>query len=81
MQVPQRASEIKKFRWAVGLGLVVCGLLIVLWTYFVMLAVPQTAATGPSLEDAADHGCISTVRIFLSFLSLSLPFDLSVCGH
>lgn len=59
--MPQRTGEVRKFRWAVSVGLCVCSILIVLWTLFVMLAVPQTGPA-PSLEEAADKGCISTVR-------------------
>lgn len=63
--MPQRTGEVRKFRWAVSIGLCVCSVLIVLWTLFVMLAVPQTGPA-PSLEEAADKGCISTVRASLS---------------
>lgn len=61
-KVPQRTGEVRKFRWAVSVGLCVCSVLIVLWTLFVMLAVPQTGPA-PSLEEAADKGCISTIPL------------------
>jgi len=61
-KVPQRPKEVRKFRWAVCIGLCVCATLIVLWTLFVMLAVPQKGAP-PSLEEAADKGCISTIPL------------------
>jgi amino acid permease len=63
-KVPQTRLEVNKFRYAVMVGLMVCGLLVVLWTYFVMLAVPQEGPKGtPSLAEAEDNGCISTIPL------------------
>jgi len=46
-------------------GLFACGVLITLWTYFVMKAVPQldTDENSPSLERAMENGCISTIPL------------------
>jgi len=62
-KVPQRPRDIDKFRFSVTIGLCVCAILVVLWTLFVMLAVPQKSDDGDSLEDAAENGCISTVPL------------------
>ena len=57
-------------------GLFACGILIVLWTFFIMKAVPQTSEDddSPSLQSAngtpnlfgsnsLDNGCISTIPL------------------
>jgi len=64
-KVKQTRNNVRKFRIALVSGLVVCGMLIVLWTYFVMKAVPQTDPSdeNPSLLGAAENGCISTIPL------------------
>jgi len=45
-------------------GLIVCGILITFWTFFVMKAVPQfSSGDTPSLDDAQSNGCISTIPL------------------
>jgi len=66
-KVPQTKNDVRKFRWAVSIGMCVCATLIVLWTYFVMLAVPQKSdpdnPESPSLGRASKNGCISTTPL------------------
>lgn len=64
-KVPQTPQDVKKYRAAVMSGLFACGILIVLWTFFIMKAVPQTSEDddSPSLEKANENGCISTIPL------------------
>mmetsp|Transcript_29296 Transcript_29296/g.41246 ORF Transcript_29296/g.41246 Transcript_29296/m.41246 type:complete len:528 (-) Transcript_29296:60-1643(-) len=64
-KVPQTPQDVKKYRAAVMSGLFVCGVLIVLWTFFIMKAVPQTSEDddSPSLSSANENGCISTIPL------------------
>lgn len=55
------------FRIASVLGLAVCWIINILWVYFLLIIVPQTARPGEdeenTLEYARKHGLISTVPL------------------
>ena len=61
------ATGLRHFRASVGLGVVACWLLNLLWASFVLGIVPQrrsdAAADGVSLEDAAARGEIATIPV------------------
>ncbi|KAA0161776.1 hypothetical protein FNF31_03562 [Cafeteria roenbergensis] len=72
--VPFERGPIRNFRWAVTAGVVVCWVLNILWSAFILGIVPQTredalhdtahpelAELGVSLEQAQEEGEISTV--------------------
>ncbi len=60
------------FGLAVSLGVVFCYVLNLLWAYFILEIVPQTAADGPSLAGAAEAGQISTVPL-IDVIESSFP--------